>query len=73
MEGADEDATHDGGMLSQRVWHEVVRVLENTLTTAYHGGSGVKEALVLGYPRLAALLEATCTRILRDTDVRASF
>mmetsp|Transcript_44390 Transcript_44390/g.74008 ORF Transcript_44390/g.74008 Transcript_44390/m.74008 type:complete len:808 (+) Transcript_44390:117-2540(+) len=70
MEGLDEEEHSLGGMLSERVWSEVMHVLEATLNNAHSSGSGVKEALVLGYPRLAALLDATFARILKDTDVK---
>uniref|UniRef100_A0A7S0R0D9 Conserved oligomeric Golgi complex subunit 5 helical domain-containing protein n=1 Tax=Pyramimonas obovata TaxID=1411642 RepID=A0A7S0R0D9_9CHLO len=66
MEGEDQSQC----MLSERVWAEVVLVLTTTLNNAFSSGSGVKEALVLGYPRLAALLDATFARIARDTDVK---
>eukprot|EP00959_Pyramimonas_sp_CCMP1952_P247407 5171981-Pyramimonas_sp.AAC.1 len=66
MEGEDQSQC----MLADRVWAEVVQVLTTTLNNAFASGSGVKEALVLGYPRLASLLDATFARIARDTDVK---
>jgi len=54
----------------RRVWAEVVKALESTLSTAFHGGSGVKEALALGYPRLSNALDVAFEKIVRDTDVK---
>jgi hypothetical protein len=54
----------------RRVWAEVVKALESTLNAAFHGGSGVKEALALGYPRLSNALDMAFEKIVRDTDVK---
>ncbi|KAK3243297.1 hypothetical protein CYMTET_47037 [Cymbomonas tetramitiformis] len=56
--------------LTEKLWNEVVEVLQNALVNSYNGGTAVKEALVLGYPRLAALLDSMFTRLLRDTEVK---
>ncbi|MEW5299136.1 MAG: hypothetical protein WDW36_002180 [Sanguina aurantia] len=62
----------DQPLLAPRFWSDVVRVLQEALATASKPSKGgfVRDMLTVGYPRLAALLEAMFERLSTETTMK---